>query len=134
MNDAESMGFFEHVADLSGDLDRARGGESSFARERLRQSFAFDKLHHDEVAAVRKIARVEDHRRVRMTQLRHRARFAQEPVSDVGIAGKLAFDDLDCYRPFETKVRGKINRAHAAGADFTLDSEPAGDKLGDIHI
>jgi hypothetical protein len=31
-------------------------------------------------------------------------------------------------------MRGKVNRAHAAGPDFTFYSESASDKLGDIHI
>src|ERR1041385_3105646 len=78
MNDAASMSFFQHVADLRGDIDGVRRRELSFARKGLRQSFAFDKLHHDEVTAIRKIPRVEDHRRVRVTQLRHCARFRSE--------------------------------------------------------
>ena len=109
-------------------------GETTFARECLRQSFAFDKLHHDEVTAVRQISGVEDHRGVRMAQLRHRSRFAQKSIGDVGIAGKLASDDLDRDRTFEIEVRGKVDSAHAAGPDFAFYSESASDKLGDIHI
>ena len=134
MNDAESMRFFEHVADLRGDADALVGVKSSFTREHLRQSVAFDELHHDEVTAVRKIARVEDHRGVLMAQLGHRARFTQKSLGDVGIAGKLALDDLDCYWTFETQVSGEIDSTHAAGPDFAFDPEPARDVLGDIHI
>jgi hypothetical protein len=69
-----------------------------------------------------------------MAQLRHRARFAHEAVSDVGITGKLTSDDLDGDRTFEIEMRGKVNRSHASGPDFAFYSESAGDKLGDIHL
>jgi hypothetical protein len=68
-----------------------------------------------------------------MAQLRHRSRFAQKAIRDVGISRKFRPDDLDCNRAFETKMRGKINRAHAAGPDLAFYSESASDKLGDIH-
>jgi hypothetical protein len=128
------MCFFEHVADLRSDVDRASRGKSSFARECLRQSFTFDKLHHDEVTSVRQVARIEDHRGVRMMELGHGPRFAQKSIGNVSIAGELAFDDLYCYRSFQTQVCGEIDSAHATGSDLTFDPEPAGDKLGDIHI
>jgi hypothetical protein len=69
-----------------------------------------------------------------MAQLGHRPRFAQKTIGDVCITGELAANDLDGNRTFETEVRGKVNGAHAAGPDFTLYSESASDKLGDIHI
>src|SRR5688572_31153616 len=78
MNDAEAMRFFEYVADLRGDVDRPSRGKSSFARECLRQSFTFNKLHHDKVTSIRQIARVEDHCGVRMMELCHGPRFAQK--------------------------------------------------------
>src|SRR5687768_9109869 len=134
MNDAEPMRFFEHIADLRRYLDRARRGKPSFARECLRQSFTFNKLHHDEVTPIRQIARVEDHGGVRMMELCHRPRFAQKSIGNVGIAGELALDDLYCYRSFQAEVGGEIDSAHATGSDLTFDPEPAGDKLGDIHI
>src|SRR5688572_31300865 len=134
MNDAEAMRFFEYVADLRGDVDRPSRGKSSFARECLRQSFTCDKLHHDEVTSIRQIARVEDHRRMRMMELCHGPRFAQKSIGNVGIAGELASDDLYCYRSFQTQVRGEIDSAHATGSDLAFDPEPAGNKLGDIHI
>src|ERR1043165_1136558 len=109
MNDAESMSFFQHVADLRGDVDGVRRRELSFARKGLRQSFAFDKLHHDEVTAIRKIPRVEDHRRVRVTQLRHCARFTQEAIGNVSIAGELTLDDFYGDGTFETQMRGEID-------------------------
>src|SRR5687768_9217602 len=133
MNDPETMCFLQHVADLHRNLNRARRGETTFTRQHLRKCFTFDKLHHDEVTAVGKISRVEDHRRVRMMQLRHRARFAQKTIRDVSIAREFTLDDLDCYWTFESQVGGEVNSSHAAPPDLALDPESAGDELGDIH-
>jgi hypothetical protein len=69
-----------------------------------------------------------------MVQLGHRSRFAQKTIGYVCITGELAANDLDGDGTFETEVRGQVNRAHAAGSDFTFYSESASDKLGDIHI
>jgi hypothetical protein len=69
-----------------------------------------------------------------MAQLRHRSRFAQKTIGDVRITSELASNDLYGNRTFQTEVRSKVNRAHAAGPDFTFYSESASDKLGDIHI
>src|SRR6185295_1249423 len=132
MNNPEAVCFFEHVADLSRNTDCFRKSESTFARKRLRECFAFDKLHHDEVSPVRQISGVEDHRGVRMAQLGHRSRFAQESIGDVGVAGEFTSDDLDRDRTLEIEMRGKVNRTHATRSDFALYSESAGDKLGDI--
>ena len=111
-----------------------KGGCSALAREGLGKRLAFDKLHDDEVTTVRQVPRVEDHRRVWMAQLGHRARFAQKSLGDIGITGEFASDDLDGNRTFEIEMRGKVNRSHAAGPDFALYSESASDKLGDIHF
>jgi hypothetical protein len=69
-----------------------------------------------------------------MAQLRHRARFAQEAIGDVGVTGEFASDYFDGNRTFKIEVSGKVNRSHAAGPDFAFYSESASDKLGDIHI
>jgi hypothetical protein len=69
-----------------------------------------------------------------MAQLGHRPRFAQKTIGDVCITGELASNDLDSDRTFETEMGGKVNGTHAAGPDFTFYSEPASDKLGDIHF
>jgi hypothetical protein len=69
-----------------------------------------------------------------MMQLRHRPRFAQKSIGNVGVAGELALDDLYSYRSFQTEVCGEIDRTHPTGSDLSFDPEPAGDKLGDIHI
>src|SRR5688500_18067078 len=134
MNDAEPICFFEYIADLSRYIDRASRGKHSFALECVGQSFTFDKLHHDEVTSIKQIPRVENHLVVRMMEICHGPRFAQKSIGNVGIAGELALDDLYRYRSFQAEVGGEIDSAHATGSDLTFDPEPAGDKLGDIHI
>ena len=83
MNNAEAVGFREHVADVRGDADGTFGRKASLAREHFGERRAFDELHDDEVAAIGQIARVEDHRGVRVAQLRHRARFAHEAFGHI---------------------------------------------------
>jgi hypothetical protein len=68
-----------------------------------------------------------------MTQLGHRASFAQKAVGYVSIADKFSFDDLDCDWTFKAQMSGAIDRTHAPGADFTLDSKSTGYELRDIH-
>src|SRR6185503_4421701 len=134
MNDPEPVCFFKNVADLRSDLDCVCKRKAAFACECLRESLPFHKLHDDEVTSVRQVSGVENHRGVRMAQLRHRARFAQETIGHVGVSREFRSDDLDCDRAFEVQVGGKVNSAHAAGPDFAFYSESASDKLGDIHI
>src|SRR5215213_678841 len=133
MNDPKAVSFFQDVANLRSNTDRLRGGEAPLTRKSLGKSFPFDELHHDEVTTVRQVSRVEDHRRVCMAQLGHRSGFAEKTIGDVGITGALTLDDLYCDGTFEIEVRGKVNRAHAAGPEFAFYSEPASDELGDIH-
>src|SRR5829696_3890090 len=120
------MCFFENVANLRGDTDCVGERETALACECLRQRLAFDKLHHDEVTAVRQVSRVEDHRRVRMAQLGHGSRFAKEAIRDVSISGELGFDDFYCDRAFEIQVGSKVNSAHATFADFAFYTKSAG--------
>src|SRR5215213_6860115 len=84
------MCFLENVADLRGDTDCLGERETALACESLRQRLTFDKLHHDEVTAVRQVSRVEDHRGVRMAQLGHSSRFAKEAIRDVGVSANSA--------------------------------------------
>src|SRR5689334_4932725 len=134
MDDPDAVCFFKNVANLRGDADCFRESEATFASERLRESFAFDKLHHDEVSPIGQISSVEDHRGVRMAQLGHRSRFAQKSIGNVGVAGEFTPDDLDRDRTLEIEMRGKVNSSHATCSNLALYSESAGDKLGDIHI
>src|ERR1700741_48201 len=123
MDDPETMRFFEHVADLRCDADRLRERETSLAGERLRECLPFDKLHHYEVSPVRQISGVEDHRGVRMAQLGHRSRFAQESFGNVGVAREFTSDDLDRDRTLQIEMRGKVDCTHATGSDLAFYSE-----------
>src|SRR6266850_2135146 len=103
MNDANAMCLFQHIANLRCYLDRSGGGQSPFTSECLRQGFTFHKLHDYEVPPVWQITGIEDRRRVRMSELRHRSCFAQKTIRDVAIRGKLWFDDLDRHWSFESE-------------------------------
>src|SRR5215213_2869873 len=134
MNDPEPVCFFENVANLRGDIDCCCKRKTAMPCGCLRQCFTLDKLHHDEVTAVRQISGVEDHRGVWMAQLRHRSRFAQKAIGDVSVSREFRSDDLDCDGAFEIQMGGKVNSAHAAGPNLAFYSESASDKLGDIHM
>src|ERR1051325_7290097 len=114
------MCLFEDVANLRSDVDGLGGGKASFTRESLRQSFTFNKLHHDEVTTVRQISSVEDHRGIRMAKLGHRSRFAKKTIDDVSIGRAFPLDDLYCDWSFESEVRGKVDHSHAAGPEFAF--------------
>jgi hypothetical protein len=69
-----------------------------------------------------------------MTEFGHRSGLAQKTFRDIVVGRKLTFDNFDRYWTFETEMRSEIDGSHAARANLALDSEPAGDKLRDIHI
>jgi hypothetical protein len=134
MDDAESVGFFKNIANLSCDLHGTRRAETTFTLERLRKSFTFDKFHDDEVTTVWQVSGVKNGRRVLMPKFCHRPRFTQETLGHVAVAGKFTFNDFYCDGTLESKVSGKIDRSHTAGSDHTFDPESTGYNLGDIHI
>jgi hypothetical protein len=68
-----------------------------------------------------------------MSQLRHGASFAQKPLGDIAITGKLSFDNFYGDWSLKTEMCGEINRTHSTGSDLTFDPEPTCDELGDIH-
>src|SRR6266536_644839 len=103
MDNSDAMRFFQDIADLRGNPDSMRRGETAFSRQRFRKRFALDKLHDDEVTSIWQIASVEDHGRMRMPQLRHRSRLAQETISNVAVAGKLRLDDFHRDRTLESQ-------------------------------
>jgi hypothetical protein len=134
MHDTEPMRFFENVANLGGNLNRARGAKTNLSSKCLRERLAFDELHDDEVTTVRQVPSVENHGGVLVPQLGHGSRFTQEPFGDVAVTSKFAFDDFYSDGAFQSQVGGKIDRAHASGTDFTFDSESTGNNLGDVHM
>jgi hypothetical protein len=134
VNDSDPVSFFQNVTNLGRDMNGTGERKASFPRKRFRKSFAFDELHNDEVTTVRQTAGVEDHRRMRMSELRHRSRLTQETIGDVGVRRELSFDNLYCDRSLKAEVCGKVNSAHATPSNFTLDPESAGDELRDVHI
>ena len=70
---------------------------------------------------------------VRVPQLRHCSGLAQKSISNISISCELWFDDFDRNRTFETEMRCAIDCAHPTSSYHSLYTEPAGDKLRDIH-
>jgi hypothetical protein len=70
---------------------------------------------------------------MRVAKLRHGSCFTQKPLGDVAVRSELAFDDFYGDWTFQSKVRSKVDRAHATGADFTFNPESTGYELRDIH-
>ena len=70
---------------------------------------------------------------MRVAQTSHRARLAQKAIRNIAIAGEFSFDNFNGDRTLESQMCRSIHCAHAACSDLTLDAEPAGDKLRDIH-
>src|SRR6266404_3257156 len=128
------MRLLQHVTNLYSNVHSLSCGKATFASQCFRKSLAFDKLHNDEVASVREIAGVEDHGRMSMSEFGHGPRFAQKTVGDVAVARKFRLDDLYRDRTLESEMSGAIDSSHTTGTNFTLDPEPASDKLRDIHI
>src|SRR6266536_2815036 len=127
------MGFLEHITNLDGDLYSSLSRKTALAGKCLRKRWPLDKLHNDEVTAIRQVPGVENHRCMRMPQPGHGPRLTQETLGYVLVSCKLAFDDLYRDRSFQSELSGTIDSTHASGSDFAFNAEPAGDKLGDIH-
>src|SRR5215475_3687741 len=133
MNDAEMVRICQYVANLNCDADRMFGREATVASQTIGERDSFDKLHHDEVTAVRKISRIENHCCVRMVQSGHCASFAEETIGYVAIAGKFGLDNFDGYRSFQSQMDRAIDRTHPASSDLIFDSESTGNDLRDGH-
>jgi hypothetical protein len=95
VDDAERVGFRQHVADFGGDPHGALGREGALARESLGQRRALHVLHDDEGAAVGEASCVEDHRGARVLEAGHRPRLAHEAFGHLGVGGELLLEDLD---------------------------------------
>src|SRR5260370_19173553 len=128
------MRLLQHFTNLHGNSHGPRCGKATLASQCFRKRLAFDKLHDDEVTSVLEIAGVEDHGRVSVSQFGHSSRFTQETIGAVAITSKFRLDDLYRDGRLESEMNCAIYSSHAAGSDFALDPEPAGDKLRDIHI
>ena len=99
--------------------------------EPRRHVLAVDELHRDEVAAADRLG-VEDGDHVRVAQLRHRARLAQQPGLRGVVAGERGPQHLQRDLAIELGVVREPHGAHAAGAELALEPILA-DLLAGVH-
>jgi hypothetical protein len=96
------------------------------------QRLALEVLH-DEIRRAVLFADVVQRADVRVLELRDRARFTIEPLSELRIASKRGWKDFDGDDAIETRVAGLVDLTHAAGADGGLNlvrAEPHAGRKG----
>ena len=108
------MSGIERTRELDGDpqdlLDRQRAAQQS-----MRERFALQVLHHQELDAVL-TADVVQRADMRVRQARDGARLAPETFLTPRVVGDVAQQDLDRNRPIEPCVDRPVDFAHAARA------------------
>src|SRR5215469_4142308 len=121
MDDAVAMRFRQPGADLAGNYEGFRFGQSSLAQP-LRERLALEKLHRDEVElAAINCCRVdfENLTDVRMADLPGVPHFRRKLLAETG------FGAFDGHAPVELLVHGFIDCAHAALAHLARNAKAA---------
>ena len=107
-----------------GNLDRNReclgirqaGPLGCGARQSIRERLAFEELH-DQKRGTHVLAHVVQRADVGMRQLRDRARFAIETLTELGIRGEAPGQHLDGHGAIETRVARAPHFTHPAGTE-----------------
>jgi hypothetical protein len=123
VNDAEAVGLVQGAADLHQDRDGSLVRERTLLADDLVQVLAVQELHHDVERAVLQLAVQEHLHGVLVRQVAHRPGFAAEAGRQVLPVRELGVKDLHRDEPVERRLRGSVDRAHAARADLLLDQE-----------
>src|SRR5262245_2410029 len=119
MNDTLLMSGLECLRNLMRNLERFfRGNRSAF--DALGQRFAFDKLHHQEVAAINFLYAV-NRCDIRMIQGCQDAGFTLESRNTIGIVAERFGKELDRDTTSQLRIGSLIDIAHSAGSDVTSD-------------
>ena len=126
----------ERIGDLEGVLNRPVDGKRPFP-EMLGKGLSFEVLHHEKVDAVL-VSDVVEGADVRMLKRGDGARFALEPLTEIGVGGERSGQDLDGDEAIEPDVAGLVDLAHAAGSqraqDFIRTEANAGSQThGRLH-
>jgi hypothetical protein len=133
---------FVSGAQRAGDLDRVRQRlrdlERSVASDHALQRLPVDVLENDvgssgpaplpAVVAEWLLAGVDDRHDMRVVELRDRPRLAAEALEVVGVARDLTVHQLDRHRSLEDRVKGLVDRRHAASADHSVEPVAAADQ------
>ena len=128
MDHALAMGLVERVGNLNAVSERIGQGQRT-PRETLRQRFALEVLHHQEVqvAVVRaSLSDVEYGADVRMAESGKRLGLPLEPLLQRGVRRHVRRQDLDRDRPIQTSVVGLVDLAHPTcpeGPEDVVDAE-----------
>ena len=115
VNDAGPVRCLERRRDLDGDLEGLIERQGAF-REPIRQRRAFEVLH-DEKRRALLLAHVVQRADMRVSELRDRAGFAIEPLTELRIRGQLFGQDLDRDGAVEASVASLVHLPHPTGAE-----------------
>jgi len=114
MGHALAVRLVERVGDLDRVLQHLLQRQQAF-RKPLRQCFAFQALHDEEVGAVL-LADVEERADVRMVEAGDGTSFALESFAQLGPVGQMIRQDLDGHGAVEAGVACAIDFAHPSRA------------------
>ena len=104
------VGVGQRITDLGDDLSHLiqRHG---LAMHQVGQRAALDEGHGDVGVAFR-LAEVVDRQNVNMLQLGDQLGFLLEAAGELGVAGEVARQDLECHLPVDAGLVGLIHRGH----------------------
>jgi hypothetical protein len=91
-------------------------------REARGQGLALQVLHHDERAAIRRLAHLVDHAHMRMIERRRRARLPLQARTGLGVAGQRRGGELQGDAASEDRVFRQEDFAHAAFTNLAEDA------------
>ena len=122
VQDAFPVRGLDRAADARQDPGRSDRVEAAFAHQHPSEVLASHQLHHQEGAAVRQRAVVEDRHDRWVLQPRHDLRLAAEPAPCLEVAEQLGADHLDGDEPIEPHVPRAIDGSHSAAAQQLLET------------
>jgi hypothetical protein len=121
VDDAEVVRARERGAHLLEDVDAARERHGAL-RELARERRADEVLHDEVELALFRLADVVDVDDVRVVDAVGRARLAQHPRAEVGLAAQVGANELQRDHPVDEDVTGAIDDAHSAFARPSLQT------------
>ena len=113
----------ERLRHVRGDPNRLVHRKLVLPIQLLPEALPLDIRHHIEKEGVG-LARIEQRQDVRMLQIRRRFDFSEETLGS-NDSGQLGLQDFEGDVAFVLQVLGKVDRGHAAFAQFTLNGVAA---------
>src|SRR5437762_1109546 len=131
MDDVMPVRVVEGAGDRCRYADRLLDGELLLAIEALSERLAFDEGHDIEQRPVRRLARVEERKEIRMLEMGSDADLGEEAF-DAHDGGELRVEDLEGDLAVVLEVAREVDRRHAAGADLALDDVAIGERTNEL--